>query len=429
MVLQYEQYETKLSLLFCLYLDAYAVDPQFAMKDSNIPGVPDSEDAEKLKSWHDDQIVKARKFLQGYCKGLVEDRDSPDLLRAPISQWEGSAGSKCILFVHRTIVEFLQRPDIRDTMSHQQSGFDPVEGISQLHLAEILPMSRYLIDSHVWATMYGTTFDMRYSNGKDRSTFDYLMRLESVIFVKYKHLLNGDLHQDKGTIYAMGRKRHTIWGTRSPRFEGSACNILQAHPLCMSAWLGNIAYVHWRTSEPTKLPDWMNVKAVILHCLQHHLRMFYQPEHFAKARSCFEMSLEDVDSHGTRYLWPGLLYQCATIEHPYNSPMWLRTTGKLIPRLNYYVMIIDGVPTAQGPRRRHRITWYRSNTNHSSMPTSTLPSFCNSREAVLYTNMCASTKSLTIICVSMRAPPVCRCAILCRRNFQASFVTWCTNSI
>jgi hypothetical protein len=201
MVLQYEQYETKLSLLFCLYLDAYAVDPQFAMKDSNIPGVPDSEDAEKLKSWHDDQIVKARKFLQGYCKGLVEDRDSPDLLRAPISQWEGSAGSKCILFVHRTIVEFLQRPDIRDTMSHQQSGFDPVEGISQLHLAEILPMSRYLIDSHVWATMYGTTFDMRYSNGKDRSTFDYLMRLESVIFVKYKHLLNGDGSQ---ASYDMG---------------------------------------------------------------------------------------------------------------------------------------------------------------------------------------------------------------------------------
>jgi hypothetical protein len=156
------------------------------------------------------------------------------------------------------------------------------------------------------------------------------MRLESVIFEKHKHLLNGDLHQDKGTIYAMGRKRHTIWSTCSPRSEGSAYNILQAHPLCMLAWLGNIAYVHWRTSEPKKLPDWMNVKAVILHCLQHHLRMFYQPEHFAKARSCFEMSLEDVDSHGTRYLWPGLLYQYATIEHPYNSPMSLRTTGKLV---------------------------------------------------------------------------------------------------
>ena len=37
MVLQYEPYKTKLSLLSCLYMDAYVADAQSAMRDSSIP--------------------------------------------------------------------------------------------------------------------------------------------------------------------------------------------------------------------------------------------------------------------------------------------------------------------------------------------------------------------------------------------------------
>jgi hypothetical protein len=200
---------------------------------------------------------KPEKLLQGYCKGLVEDRDDPQLRGTPVSELRGSAVSKCILFVHGTIIEFFQRPDIRDTMSHQLSGFDPVEGISQLHLAEILPMPRYLPDSYVWATLYGAILDVRFSTGKDRSAFDYLMRLESVILAKHGHLLNGNSQPDKATIYGMDLLRYRMRGRLLPPSE-HPYHVLVAHPLCMSAWLGNIAYVHWSISEPNQIPYWMN---------------------------------------------------------------------------------------------------------------------------------------------------------------------------
>jgi hypothetical protein len=74
----------------------------------------------------------------------------------------------------------------------------------------------------------------------------------------------------------------------------------------------------------------MNSKAVVLHCLQHHLRKFTQPEQLEKVGSCFEMTLENVDSPETCYLWPRILFQCATTEHSNHTSTWYRTTGKII---------------------------------------------------------------------------------------------------
>jgi hypothetical protein len=56
MVLQCEQYDSKLSLLSCLHLDAYTADPRFAMRDSNISDSSNSENRDALQSWHDTHI-------------------------------------------------------------------------------------------------------------------------------------------------------------------------------------------------------------------------------------------------------------------------------------------------------------------------------------------------------------------------------------
>jgi hypothetical protein len=142
MVLEYEKRATKLSLLSSLYLDAYNESSQFAYK-GRLSSAPNSGDLFDLLGAYSTQVIRARKLLQGCCQGLVEKRARPthipnfdtDVHDFCKFKFELPAGSRCIMFTHRSTVEFLQKPDVREEMTTTLTGFDVVDAIFVLHLA------------------------------------------------------------------------------------------------------------------------------------------------------------------------------------------------------------------------------------------------------------------------------------------------------
>jgi hypothetical protein len=330
MVLKHEVLSTKLPLLSCLYFDAYDADDQFAVKGPLVLLSPDTDDNDELYPRYRTQIGRARRLLQGYCKGLLEDRDNP-----VIGKWSSRpsqlAGTRSIVFVHRTVYEFLQRTDISDTMESYLSGFDVVEAISQAHLADFQATPNRLIDRCYLLEAYREIITTRFHAGKDRSQFGFLHRLECLILERCPGWLENHLNHDQCFIRNIVKDMCYVeyQDTRNPR--GPIHEKELNHPTCISAWLGNVTYVYWRIAEIRSLPLPVQVTGITLHCLRHGLTRLETIEDFQTTVTCFETLLDDCRSSSTYFLWPQFLMDLDKLE--------LHTNRKLSRAIGLLIMI------------------------------------------------------------------------------------------
>ncbi|KAI4638617.1 hypothetical protein J4E93_009918 [Alternaria ventricosa] len=86
MVQEHETLPHRLSLLSCLHIDAYQAYGQLAMKEPSTSPKLSTQDGFDPHIWYESQIKKARILLQGYCKGLVEDRPAPEVHKARLAE-------------------------------------------------------------------------------------------------------------------------------------------------------------------------------------------------------------------------------------------------------------------------------------------------------------------------------------------------------
>jgi hypothetical protein len=108
-----------LRLLAYSFFQRLGTDPEFAMRDSfdQMPRVP---------------LKNAWERLNGWSRGLVECSKSPEY--PPGVEFDGTED---LDYAHRSIPEFLQRQDIQSKSANFLEGFDAVNAVSQLILAEL----------------------------------------------------------------------------------------------------------------------------------------------------------------------------------------------------------------------------------------------------------------------------------------------------
>jgi hypothetical protein len=355
MVLEHETLKTKLSLFSCLHLDKYDADSQSAAKGHSTRIDLNTQDEYKLQTWYDAEVKRARRQLHGYCKGLVEDRPAPEVHKdrgvlAPTASLNDSpwaykrkrqetypdpskpAGSRCILFVHRTIVEFLERSTGLNSVARPSVQFDVVESISQLHLAEFQSIPRPLIDPLYWLYLYTNLMGLRIGAGKDRSQFDFLMRLECIISRTFPDLLETKLPPNAEYVACVADEQCVLRArTDDEAHRGFESNVHVPvyDPVFISAWLGNASYVLWRTTKRNKTPLSNQLAGITLHCLSHSLLSLENFDDFEATVVCFERLLGESASPVTHFLWPYFLMNCCTRER-HHEIFWSRTMGQLI---------------------------------------------------------------------------------------------------
>lgn len=110
-----------ISLFSYSFLGEYEIDPEFAMRSP----FPKGDMAVRRK----ERIENAHKSLNGSCRGLVEVREH----RVRHERFKFTA----IEFTHRSVTEFLQKPEIKNDMNTHLKDFAPRSAISQLFLAEV----------------------------------------------------------------------------------------------------------------------------------------------------------------------------------------------------------------------------------------------------------------------------------------------------
>jgi hypothetical protein len=120
MVLELNQHNMLLTLLSYSFLNDITWEPVlYSREDSQYPTLTQEERVLRIES--------ARKRLNGCCRGLLETRQDPK-----------EDTSEGIVITHRSISEFLSSGTQRARMQHYLIGFNSVDAISRLTLAELL---------------------------------------------------------------------------------------------------------------------------------------------------------------------------------------------------------------------------------------------------------------------------------------------------
>ncbi|KAI4643296.1 uncharacterized protein J4E79_011236 [Alternaria viburni] len=333
-----------LSLLSCLYLDEYQAGGQFATKEPPVLTQLDTQNEFDPHTWYKTQTQKARRLLQACCRGLVEDRPTPEVINEKSVLWEGGtkhrekyeedekdrarrekyggvalrpksswytrpetypnpskpAGSRYVVFVHRTIVEFLERPAVVETTAEQLVGFDVIEAISQMHLAEYEATPCSLIEPLYWSYLYGNLMELRFRAGKDRSHFEFLVELESTVSRKFPGWLENKLPPSKEYILRVVHQGFAAGLVAQPTSCYSDSEDWKNHvtvpittPVSYSAFFGNASYILWRITRPHKPPLSDQLVGIVLHCLsQSQLIVLFLERDEAKGVHTTEILIE-----------------------------------------------------------------------------------------------------------------------------------------
>lgn len=204
---------------------------------------------------------RARKLVQGYCKGLLEVRHYPMTNNFQIRNQPDEIFD-CLTFTHRTAAEFLQRPEIQSKTRAALVGFDVVDAASQLFLATVRLVRQPRADSTLWARLARTILHLRAIQKKDQAPYDYLTQLEST----FNHVLE---HQDL---------RWASWITgihiKEEKVVVEGQNGKRAYTFCDLVWVlhhsalcGNAGFVLSRLENDPGLSNDYRRSSVLLHCL------------------------------------------------------------------------------------------------------------------------------------------------------------------
>jgi hypothetical protein len=171
--------------------------------------------------------------------------------------------------VHRSAIEFFQQSKTSTVMDKQLHGFDVVEAISQIHLAEMRPWPPYLIDPYTWTRVYTDVIRMRTKVNLDQEPYDFLESLESTINMKLPESIRDPYKYYNGYIadVAVEDGCMCIIGPFKVPTRVSHIGLL-IHPLHIAARFGAVVYVQWKLSSKPELTRDLLFTTALLHCLQ-----------------------------------------------------------------------------------------------------------------------------------------------------------------
>ncbi|KAJ2902039.1 P-loop containing nucleoside triphosphate hydrolase [Zalerion maritima] len=129
MVRAAQEYKIQFSLASSPFLDDFAQDPEFAIKELFVYA--------EMPLSCSDRLETARRRLNGCCRGLVEA--SYHLIDPRFDGKHLNIG-----FTHRSIPEVLYGPDVCEVLHHVLAGFDRIVALPHLFLADI----RSVISEH-----------------------------------------------------------------------------------------------------------------------------------------------------------------------------------------------------------------------------------------------------------------------------------------
>ncbi|KAK3689146.1 hypothetical protein B0T22DRAFT_536141 [Podospora appendiculata] len=241
------QYSVGFSLFAYSFYESYEADKQFAIRE-NFPDTITVDGPAVSK-----RLERARKYLNGNSKGLLETRS------APSPQGLSSTFSKSgdhIDYSHRSIPEFLQRPAIKAEMASHIEGFFPAEVLSELVLAEIR------LSRHIWTNrdfVITPLIGLRVGEHLDQPPYTFLESLvASYLGIVGDSVVEDEAIEDGGTylvpIYRGTRQITAEKEVDPPRHTDSRRLTHHLfHPLLATALAGHFEYFKWKLDREPDL--------------------------------------------------------------------------------------------------------------------------------------------------------------------------------
>jgi len=244
-------YEAKLPVISCSFMDAYDTNPNFALHHSPLTQsetAPPHYKNQDLKDW----VTATKKMVQGCCRGLVEIRedDNIDTLSHPDIE-SLDACRACIVYVHRTIPEFLQRESTRASSRQVLSDFSVTDAVSQILLKTLQSLCKRRVSVR-WASLNLAIVALRSKAHMDEKPYEFYSSLEVVAVEKVFHF-EPPGYFEIGKLYSAIRPvlllrtyaAPTSYRPPNPKPEKHS-HYPVAHPLYLAAACGNVDYVAWK---------------------------------------------------------------------------------------------------------------------------------------------------------------------------------------
>lgn len=352
MVSEIERNNTVLSLMSCLYLDELEKDSQFAItsfRHMNVsaantgkycsncrclenPASIDKGDTRCLNGRYSAKRLEARALVQGCCKGLLEIRDSP--LKSPLQNdpVPTPAGKEILTFAHRSIVEFLDTADIRAMTADHVTGFDTVEAISQLHLAEFTRMHPRMIDPSHWTFLYSDIIRLRSQTREETAPFSFLETLTEAIHSKFPdHLGLPEGRYVIKSVFAKVIRVHYLEKHSGVTEITRREDVIIASPLFLAAYQGQACYAKWKIDrEPESFIDPREITILLL-SLSRGREGIEWPGASEAAYYCFENLISRTIELPISSLWLQMIIKHLSRQADRTrSPALFTLVGKLI---------------------------------------------------------------------------------------------------
>lgn len=225
--------DKRLSLFSYSFLDEFTQDPLFALRE-------DFQRRSLTPQATAQRIEYARKRLIGCCKGLLET--SKDVPSDSVEVY--------IIITHRSISEFLSFPTQKDRIERSLDGFNTIDAISQLTLAELWSKAPGHISSGSFESLALGLLPFRSQAKLDVAPYTFLNSLASA-WQRHQDQGNYDCVGDKLWVLFEHRSRHCILVAMkshpgvAPSMDESQESQYLRHPIYSAAVSGNYDYVLW----------------------------------------------------------------------------------------------------------------------------------------------------------------------------------------
>jgi energy-coupling factor transporter ATP-binding protein EcfA2 len=315
LIMVFEGYYSQLSLLACLFLDDFDKNPQFAVHSNrtNIsPGLL-QENRSLAHESNDEPTSRAKRLIQACCKGLIEVRDISNTSTLPAEPLTVLPATKCILFVHRSVLQFLRQTQVSHAMTDQLSSFGSVEAVSQLHLAELRRLNGSFTSTEYWKNMCANIIRMRANIHLDEKPYEFLESLEMTPLPR-KLGFSGELEWrtpsgDPGwkTVYVFksGQAFFSFkWGVFGRQGGGGFEMVC---PLYLAARFGVPGYAEWKLLNEPKILQNHWISTALVHCLLSDTdNVALRPSDYRSIQVCLDL-LVNQNVLGTTYAMSLLL--------------------------------------------------------------------------------------------------------------------------
>ncbi|RFU29568.1 hypothetical protein B7463_g6785, partial [Scytalidium lignicola] len=240
-----DSYHLNLSLFEYSFLEDYVQDPEFAIRAPFRYPAMICRDTEN-------RVDRARKVLNGSCKGLVE-----------------VTSDNLVKYIHRSISEFLEQREIQNEMAFHLKRFNAVEAISQLLLAKLKTGTLNPFDHDLWSCVVFNIVYMRTEFKVDCEPYSFLESLGTAV------LEHGDLdatqYSGTGVIYLEPSHRKGVLTIRNRGEVPSTGYFCITSPFHIAAWIGLKEYVAWKIRhDPITLDSDFKV-AILISIVERNL--------------------------------------------------------------------------------------------------------------------------------------------------------------